>query len=98
MSEPNVNEKPLDAVGMPSVPTVHVISDSLGETAADVALAAAAQFPHGTVHIERLPKVTSVEQVRRFILERERDTSADKPLVFHTLANRALGEELVAEF
>ncbi len=98
MSEPNVNEKPLDAVGMPSVPTVHVISDSLGETAADVALAAAAQFPHGTVHIERLPKVTSVEQVRRFILERERDTSADKLLVFHTIANRALREEIVAEF
>ncbi len=91
-------DKPLDAPGGRSVPTIHVISDSLGETAADVALAAAAQFENGTVHIERLPKVTTVEQVRRFILERERDTPPEKLLVFHTIADRTLREEIQGEF
>ncbi len=88
--------KPLDALGGRSAPTIHVISDSLGETAADVALAAAAQFENGTVHIERLPKVTTVEQVRRFILER--DAPSDKLLVFHTIADRRLREEIQGEF
>ena len=37
----------------PNIPTVHVISDSLGDTAADVALAAASQFSWGALHIER---------------------------------------------
>lgn len=90
-------DKPLDAeIGM-ATPTIHVISDSLGETAADVALAAAAQFEHGTVHIERLPKVSNVEQVRRLILERERDDPQEKLLVFHTIANRELREEIQDE-
>lgn len=91
-------DMPLDAPGGSSAPTIHVISDSLGETAADVALAAAAQFEHGTVHIERLPKVTGVEQVRRFILERERDTPPEKLLVFHTIADRRLRGEIQEEF
>ncbi len=89
--------KPLDAQGGSSVPTVHVISDSLGDTAADVALAAAAQFDNGTVHIERLPKVTSIEQVRRFILQREHTLAPEKILVFHTIANATLREELKDE-
>ena len=89
--------KPLDAQGGSSVPTVHVISDSLGDTAADVALAAAAQFDNGTVHIERLPKVTSIEQVRRFILQREHTLAPEKILVFHTIANPVLREELKDE-
>jgi regulator of PEP synthase PpsR (kinase-PPPase family) len=43
--------------------TIHILSDSLGETADAVARAAAAQFPRGTFRIERLPKVTSVDQL-----------------------------------
>ena len=49
--------QPLDFHGAKSVSTIHVISDSLGDTAADVALAAAAQFDNGVVHIERLPRL-----------------------------------------
>lgn len=94
----DVDMLPLDAPCGPGTPTIHVISDSLGETAADVALAAAAQFEQGTVHIERLPKVTGVEQVRRFILERERDTPPEKLLVFHTIADRKLRGEIQDEF
>ena len=89
--------KPLDAQGGGSVPTVHVISDSLGDTAADVALAAAAQFDNGTVHIERLPKVTTIEQVRRFILQREHSVAPENILVFHTIANKELRSQLQDE-
>lgn len=92
-----VEAKPLDAQGGAAVPTVHVISDSLGDTAADVALAAAAQFDHGTVHIERLPKVTNIEQVRRFILQREHDVAPENILVFHTIANKELRDQLQDE-
>ena len=51
-------EQPLAAQPGALVPTIHVISDSLGETAAEVALAATSQFGVGCVHIQRLPKVT----------------------------------------
>lgn len=90
-------DKPLDAQGGAGVPTVHVISDSLGDTAADVALAAAAQFPHGTVHIVRLPKVANIDQVRHFIDECGRDVEAGKLLFFHTVANRELRGQVQAE-
>lgn len=90
-------EMPLDGQGGGSSPTVHVISDSLGETAAGVALAAAAQFPHGTVHIDRLPKVSSVEQVRRFLDEREVGPHPEKALVFYTIVDRELRSQIAEE-
>jgi regulator of PEP synthase PpsR (kinase-PPPase family) len=49
---------PLDPI------TVHLLSDSLGETADAVARAAVAQFPPGTFRLERLPKISGVEQLR----------------------------------
>ncbi len=48
-------------------PTVIVISDSLGDTACEVVLAASGQFDEGAFHLLRLPKVTSVEQVKSFV-------------------------------
>lgn len=47
--------------------SVHVLSDSLGETGEMVARAAAAQFPPGSFRIERLPKVTTPEQLREAV-------------------------------
>ena len=46
-------------------PTVIVISDSLGDTACEVVLAASGQFDEGAFRVLRLPKVTSVEQVTK---------------------------------
>ncbi|NTU70224.1 MAG: kinase/pyrophosphorylase [Coriobacteriia bacterium] len=43
--------------------TVHILSDSLGETADAVARAAVAQFPRGTFRVERLPKVSSASEL-----------------------------------
>lgn len=47
--------------------TIHLLSDSLGETADAVARAVAAQFPPGAFRVERLPKVANVEQLRTLI-------------------------------
>jgi [pyruvate, water dikinase]-phosphate phosphotransferase / [pyruvate, water dikinase] kinase len=43
--------------------TIHLLSDSLGETADALARAVTAQFPPGAFRTERLPKVASVEQL-----------------------------------
>jgi regulator of PEP synthase PpsR (kinase-PPPase family) len=47
--------------------TIHLLSDSLGETADAVARAVAAQFPPGAFRLERLPKVSSSEQLREMV-------------------------------
>jgi [pyruvate, water dikinase]-phosphate phosphotransferase / [pyruvate, water dikinase] kinase len=47
--------------------TIHILSDSLGETADAVARAAASQFPPGSFRLERLPKVSTVEQLREIV-------------------------------
>jgi [pyruvate, water dikinase]-phosphate phosphotransferase / [pyruvate, water dikinase] kinase len=47
--------------------TIHLLSDSLGETADALARAVAAQFPPGAFRLERLPKVAGVEQLRELV-------------------------------
>lgn len=44
--------------------SIHVLSDSLGETGEMVARAVVAQFELGEFYIERLPKVTTQEELR----------------------------------
>lgn len=92
-----VDVEPLDAQGGGGVPTVHVIFDSLGDTAADVALAAAAQFANGVVHIERLPKASSIEQIRAFLDAHTSGESNQKIVVFYTIANRDLSRQTAEE-
>ncbi len=81
-------------------PTIHVISDSIGETARAVAQAAAAQFGVHNPKIEVLGKVTSFEQVKQYLLEHSAyhaDTLHDgRLLVFYTLVHGALRDEVSA--
>lgn len=49
------------------VVTVHVLSDSVGETADTVARAAVAQFAPGSFKIERLPRIESPEMLRETV-------------------------------
>ena len=70
-------------------PTVIVISDSLGDTACEVVLAAAGQFDEGAFRLLRLPKVTDVDQVRRFIDPRV-DADHRDIAVFHTIVDPVL--------
>lgn len=83
------------------LPTIHVVSDSVGITAQAVARAAAAQFGVTNPNIEVLPKVRSFEEVATFIDEHtayHRKTYGDgRILVFYTLVDSELSRR-VAEF
>ena len=70
-------------------PTVIVISDSLGDTACEVVLAASGQFDEGAFRVLRLPKVTSVGQVKSFVGPRV-DADHRDVAVFHTIVDPAL--------
>ncbi|MCG2807444.1 MAG: pyruvate, water dikinase regulatory protein [Actinomycetota bacterium] len=70
--------------------SIHVISDSLGETADLVARAAEAQFEPDKFRIERLPKVTSPEQLHELVSSH----CGRYCLFFYTLVNRELCAEM----
>lgn len=74
------------------IPTIHVISDSVGVTAQTLARAAAAQFGETNPLIETLPKVRSFEEIRSFLEEHaamhERKFGSDVLLVFYTIVDR----------
>ena len=74
-------------------PTVIVISDSLGDTACEVVLAASGQFDEGAFRLLRLPKVNSVEQVKSFVGPRV-DADHRDIAVFHTIVDTALRARL----
>lgn len=76
------------------LPVVHVVSDSLGDTAAAVAFAAASQFPAGHCTVERLPKIRSIEEVEAF-LDAHQEPDARGIILFHTIANHALRAKVV---
>ncbi len=77
------------------VPKIYVLSDSRGETANTVVMAAAAQFGEESVEIERLSGVTNVETVRDFF---DKNYDSSRPTaVFHTFANGTLRREIRRE-
>ncbi len=70
--------------------SIHVISDSLGETGDLVARAAEAQFEPDRFRIERLPKVTTPEQLREMV----KSHCGNYCLFFYTLVNCELCAEM----
>jgi regulator of PEP synthase PpsR (kinase-PPPase family) len=48
---------------------IFVISDSIGETAEQVAKAASAQYPECEIRIRRIPYVTEIESIQEVISE-----------------------------
>lgn len=78
---------------LPDCAIIHVISDSLGETASGVVMAAAAQFEPGEVKIERLGKVTTLDQVREYFDELG-DDDTHPSAVFHTIVSNDLRREV----
>jgi regulator of PEP synthase PpsR (kinase-PPPase family) len=76
--------------------TIHILSDSLGETADAVARAATSQFPPSAFRLERLPKVTTVQQLHDMVGAH----CGEQCIFFYTLVELELIEEmrrLVAE-
>jgi [pyruvate, water dikinase]-phosphate phosphotransferase / [pyruvate, water dikinase] kinase len=76
---------------MSEVITIHILSDSLGETADAVARAAAAQFPRGTFRVERLPKVSTVEQLDEVVGQH----CGHHCIFFFTLVEEELRQEML---
>ncbi len=70
--------------------SVHVLSDSLGETGEMVARAVVAQFAPDSFHIERLPKVSTPTQLREMVL----DHCGADCIFFYTLVNVSLRAEM----
>lgn len=83
-----------------SFPTIHVISDSIGETARSVAQAASAQFGVTDPKIEVLGKVKSYEQVRDYLEEHTQyhieQLGDDRLLVFYTLVHGEIRDKVSA--
>jgi hypothetical protein len=76
--------------------SIHVLSDSLGETGEMVARAASAQFETDAFKIERLPKVSTPEELTIAV----RSHCGHHCIFFYTLVNEALRstmEDLCAE-
>jgi regulator of PEP synthase PpsR (kinase-PPPase family) len=76
----------------PDVSNVYILSDSLGETADQVAKAALSQFDADLFHLVRLPKVGSTVQLEMLV------TSArgERCVFLYTLADPGLREEMRA--
>ena len=81
-------------------PTIHVISDLIGETARSVAQAASAQFGVTNPKIEIFGKVTSFEQVRDYLEEHSRyhieQLGDDRLVVFYTLVHGQMRDKVSA--
>ncbi len=76
----------------PTKPVIHVLSDSLGDTACEVVLAAAGQFDEGAIRIKRFPKVSDPSQVREYF--EHRITTGEVMAVFHTIADAKLRKQV----
>ena len=81
-----------------SLPTIHVVSDSVGLTAQAVARAAAAQFGVTNPCIEVLPKVRTFAEIKEFIdvhsAFHRKLTGDGRMLVFYTLVDASLSRSL----
>ncbi len=79
------------------LPTIHVISDSVGLTAQALARAAAAQFGETNPNIEVLPHVRTFEEVKTFIDEHgelhKKMQGDERLLIFYTLVDGDLRKQ-----
>lgn len=82
------------------IPTIHIVSDSLGATAHTVARAAAGQFGFPDPYIETMPKVRSFEQIAEYLTKHQQvHRDAGKPddlVVFFTLVDGDLRAKVQA--
>ena len=79
----------------PGAPDVFVISDSLGDSALNVVLAAAAQFSEGAVRIVRLSQIVAVDCVRHYFDEHDGEFASTA--IFHSIVDPQLRNAVKAE-
>jgi regulator of PEP synthase PpsR (kinase-PPPase family) len=78
---------------MTAPPTIYIISDSVGDSAAQMAAAAASQFSDGENIIQRLPNASSINQIADFI-QAHLEQMDEEIVVFYTIADPQLREQL----
>ena len=71
---------------------VYVVSDSLGDSAHNVVLSAAAQFSDGAVRVVRLSQIESAEEVAAYFDEHEEDFVSTA--VFHSIVDPTLRKKV----
>ena len=77
------------------LPKILIISDSLGDTAATVAHAAAAQFDQDAIAVSRLYKVSSIAQIRTFLeMHLAQLGEGEEAVLLYTIVNPRLRDEL----
>ena len=80
-----------------NLPTIHVLSDSVGLTAQSIAKAAAVQYGVSDPCIETISKVRNIAEVREFFEKHQQfhaeHTGSARMLVFYTLVDRKLAAE-----
>lgn len=76
--------------------TIHIISDSIGDSAAVIAAAAATQFVNTECIIKRLPNAESIEQVKDYVMENVKAHDGYNAVIFYTIANAELLERFQA--
>lgn len=85
---------------MPTLPTIHVISDSMGNTAKTIARSAASHFGELDPNITVLAQVRSFEQIQAFLEKEQRIHRKmygdDRIIVFYTLVIQELKDALEA--
>lgn len=83
---------------VPELPTIHIISDSVGLTAQAVARAAASQFGESNPRLEVLPKVDSFDDIEQYLQEHTvthaNEMGDGRLLVFYTLVDREMARQL----
>ena len=80
------------------IPTINIISDSVGTTAQAIARAAASQFGETEPIIELLPNVRTFEEVETFLQKRidetRRRTGSPEMIVFYTIVEAEVARQL----
>jgi regulator of PEP synthase PpsR (kinase-PPPase family) len=71
-------------------PRINIISDSVGDSAATIAVAAASQFTEGNCLIQRLPNATSLQQIAAFVNGLLEASGGEEIVVLYTIADPAL--------
>ncbi len=69
-----------------NIPTIYVLSDSLGETAENVARATISQFDKEDIDIVRIPYIRTVEQVQEAVNEAKENGG----IICHTIVSEEL--------
>ena len=73
---------------------IHVISDSIGDTATSIAAAAATQFENLDCIIRRLPNVNSIGPIENYINTLLEKSEGREVVVFYTIADSRLADAL----